>query len=129
MNEVLSEANFLLYCAKYYDDRHCSSTEEFYEDLKRIGYIKKLITRYRETGDLKERLILNHIITLNNVFGPEVAARILYFRLKDQFEYIKPFLVLLNILPEVIHNIEGANVVETDLIEMDPTIVETLRKI
>ena len=129
MNEVLSEANFLLYCAKYYDDRHCSSTDEFYEDLKRIGYIKKLITRYQATGDLKERLILNHIITLNNVFGPEVAVRILYFRLKDQFMYIKPFLLLLNILPEQIFNIEGTNVIETDLIEMDPTIIEALRKI
>lgn len=129
MNEVLSDANFLLYCAKYYDDRHCSSTEEFYEDLKRIGYIKKLVTRYQATGDLKERLILNHIIVLNNVFGPEVTCRILYFRMKDQFKYIKPFLLLLDILPEQITNIEGMNSVNTDLIEMDPIIIEALRKI
>jgi hypothetical protein len=129
MNEVLSEANFLLYCAKYYDDRHCSSTEEFYEDLKRIGYIKKLVTRYQATGDLKERLILNHIIVLNNVFGAEVTCRILYFRMKEQFAYIKPFLLLLDILSPQITNIEGLNTVNTDLIEMDPTIIEALRKI
>lgn len=129
MNEILSESNFLLFCAKYYDDRYFSSTEDFYEDLKRIGYIKKQITRYETTGELKERLILNHIIILNNVFGPEVCVRVLYFRLKEQFKYIKPFLILLNILPEYIYNIEGINKIETDCIEMDPKIIEALRKI
>lgn len=129
MNEVLSEANFHLYCAKHYDDRHCSSTEEFIEDIKRLGYIKKQLTRYESTGELKERLILNHIIILNNVFGPEVTVRILYFRLKDQFKYIKPFLLLLNILPPFIHNIGDENIINTDCIQMDPVIIEALRKI
>lgn len=129
MNEILSESNFLLYCAKHYDDRHCSSTEEFLEDLKRIGYIKKQLTRYESTGELKERLILNHIIILNNVFGPEVSVKILYYKMKDQFKYIKPFLLLLNILPQFIHNVGGENIINTDCIQMDPVIVEALRKI
>lgn len=129
MDEILTENNFILYCAKHYDGRHCSSTEDFYEDLKRIAYIKKLITRYTISGDLKERLILNHIITLNNVFGPTVTCRILYFKLKDYMKYIKPFLILLNILPEKIYNIENINNINTDCIDMDQNIIEALRRI
>ena len=68
--DKVDEFNFLLYAAKHYDNPQCYDTVEFYDDLKRIKYIKRLINRYIEEGDLKERLILNHIIILNNVFGP-----------------------------------------------------------
>ena len=84
MNEQLTDKNFLLFCAANYDNPQYYSTEDFYEDLNRIKYIKKLITRYIESGDLKERLILNHIIVLNNCFGAEVLCRILYLKLKNQ---------------------------------------------
>ena len=67
-NDKLTDHNFLLFCAQHYDNSRYISTEEFVEDLNRIKYIKKLITRYVENGDLKERLILNHIIVLYNVF-------------------------------------------------------------
>jgi hypothetical protein len=106
-----------------------ASTEDFVEDLNRLKYIKKLITRYTEYGDLKERLILNHIIVLNNCFGPEVLCRILYLRMKPQMKYIKPFLILLEILPEKIYNINDETIIETDLIEMDEVIVAKLRKV
>lgn len=129
MHEKLNRDNFILYCAKHYDDKHCSSTKDFYEDLKRIRYIKKLITRYIVSGDLKERLILNHIIVLNNVFGPTVTCRILFFKLHRQMKYIKPFLLLLNILPDVIYNIGDTEKIHTDCIEMDQTIIDALRKI
>lgn len=128
MNENLTEKNFLLFCAKYYDSP-ISDYEEFLEDLNRIKYIKKLITRYIENGELKERLILNHIIVLNNCFGPEALCKILYLKLKSQMNYIKPFLVLLNILPEQILNVDGENIIHTDSIEMDTTIVAKLRKV
>lgn len=127
MNEILTEDNFLLFCAKHYDNSRYISTEEFVEDLNRIKYIKKLITRYIENGDLKERLILNHIIVLNNCFGPKVLCKILYLKLKPQMRYVKPFLVLLNVLPEKIYNVGNEGVVETDLIEMDQLIVNRLR--
>ena len=130
MNELLTPDTFFLYCAKHYDGRHCSSTQEFYEDLKRIRYIKKLITRYIQTGELKERLILNHIIILSNVFGPVVTCRILYFKLRKQFKYIKPFLVMLDILADKIHNIDHENsTIDVNCIEMDQGIIEALRKI
>jgi hypothetical protein len=129
MNENLTDKNFLLYCASNYDNAKYASTEEFVEDLNRLKYIKKLITRYIEYGELKERLILNHIIVLNNCFGPEVCCKILYLKMKPQMKYIKPFLVLLNIMPECLYNINDEKIINTDLIEMDENIVAKLRKV
>ena len=129
MNEKLTDKNFLLFCAHNYDNAQYASTEDFIEDLNRIKYIKKLITRYVESGELKERLILNHIIVLNNCFGPEALCKILYLKLKTQMRYIKPFLILLNILPDRIMNVDDEFAVHTDDIEMDELIVSRLRKV
>ena len=129
MIEKLNDDNFLFYCAKYYDNPQFHSTEEFIEDLKRIKYIKKLITRYIDSGELKDRLILNHLIILYNVFGAEHMARILYLKMRVQFKYIKPFLILLGVLPEKIYNIKEEAVINTDSIPMDDVIVQALRKV
>lgn len=129
MNEKLTDSNFLLFCAHNYENSQYASTEDFIEDMNRIKYIKKLITRYVENGDLKERLILNHIIILNNCFGPEALCKILYLKLKPQMKYIKPFLILLNILPDKILNVDDELIVDTDMIEIDPGIVAKLRKV
>jgi hypothetical protein len=127
--ENLTDENFLIYCAKHYDNPQCQSTEEFLEDLQRIKYIKKLITRYVESGDLKERLILNHIIILSNVFGADHLSRILYLKMKPQYKYIKPFLVLLNMMPERLLNIKDEKLIDTNIISMDETIIKQLRKL
>jgi hypothetical protein len=129
MNEKLTDKNFLLFCAHHYDNAQYASTEDFIEDLNRIKYIKKLVTRYVESGDLKERLILNHIIVLNNCFGPEALCKILYLKLNLQMKYIKPFLILLNILPERILNVGDEKIIDTNLIDMDEFIVSKLRKV
>jgi len=129
MNDKLTEENFLLYCAHHYDNSRYTSTEEFMEDLSRIKYIKKLLTRYIEHGELKERLILNHIIVLYNCFGPDIVCKILYLKLKDQMKYVKPFLILLNVFPEKLYNVGDEEIIDTNLIEMDSLIVEKLRKI
>ena len=126
-NVLLTDHNFLLFCAKHYDNSGYISTEEFIEDLNRIKYIKKLITRYVEHGDLKERLILNHIIVLNNCFGAEALCKILYLKLKSQMKYIKPFLVLLNVFPDKIYDVGDENIIDTNLIDMDKTIIDRLR--
>jgi hypothetical protein len=128
MNEYLTDDNFLLYCANRYDNQY-ASTEDFIEDMNRIKYVKKLITRYMEGGELKERLILNHIIILNNCFGPEDLCKILYLKLNNQMKYIKPFLVLLNILPDKLYKVNKETVVDTNLISMDEHIVAKLRKV
>ena len=127
MNEHLTDENFLLYCAKYYDNPQCHSTEEFFEDLKHLKYIKKLLTRYIENGDLKERLILNHITILYNLFGAEHLPRILYLKINSQFCYIKPFLIMLNILPDKLYNVNNERIIDIDSISMDSLIVERLR--
>jgi len=126
--EKITDENFFVFCARHYN-KQCHSTEEFIEDLQRIKYIKKLVTRYEETGELKERLILNHIIVLNNCFGPEALCKILYLKLQPQMRYIKPFLILLNILPEQIMNVGEEKIIDTNLIEIDPIIVSRLRKV
>jgi hypothetical protein len=127
--EVLTEKNLILYAAKNYRNPSCRDTEEFYEDIRRIKYIKKLITRYVESGILKERLILNHLIVLSNVFPPEVLCRILYLKMKPQIKYLKPFLLFLNVLTDRIKNIEEVNSTDTSLFPMDETILEKLRQI
>lgn len=121
--EVIDSKNFLFYCIKHYDNPHCLGIDEFNDDLKRIKYIKKLFTRYIETGELKERLILNHIIILNNVFGPNALCRILFYKLKKHLPLLKPFLIYIHVLPEIVNNIH------CDDIPLDQTIVETLRKL
>ena len=127
--EPLTDKNFVVYCAHYYDNPQCHTTEEFAEDVNRVKYIKKLITRYVEGGELREQLILNHIIILNNVFGPIHTCRILYLKLSNQFKYIKPFLVMLNILPDTLYNINNVAEIDTSMIPMDVNIITALRKI
>lgn len=126
--ENLTEDNFLLQAAKNYRNRQCQNTEEFLSDLKHIKYIKKLLNRYIKKSILDERLILNHIIILNNVFGPIFVTRLLFLKFETQLKYIKPFLLYLNLLPDWVYNINGKNY-ETLGIDMDWHIVEKLREI
>jgi len=128
-HEKLTHENYLIFCAQHYNGNKYYTTEEFVEDLNRVKYIKKLITRYIENDDLKERLILNHIIVLNNCFGPEITCKILYLKLKPQMKYVKPFLILLNILPEKIYNVDNQEMIDTDIIDMDQNIISKLRKV
>jgi hypothetical protein len=127
--DKLSSDNYLLYAAKHYDNPQCYSNEEFFEDLNRLKYIKKLLTRYKTSGELKDRLILNHLIVLNNVFGPVPLCRILYLKMKQYYDCLMPFLVLLNIMPETLYNIENESTIYLDTILMDMVIVERLRNI
>jgi len=130
MVERLDETNYLLYAAKHYDNPSCFDTVEFYEDLNKFKYIKRLFSRYEDYGELKERLILTHIIVIYNLFGPHIATRLLFLKLSEYLHLLKPFLVMLNYLPDRVENIgiEGKNYVTSD-IPMDPIIVEKLREI
>lgn len=130
MNEPLSEVNFLLYAAKNYDNPSCFDTLEFYEDLNRFKYIKKLFVRFQETGELKERLIINHLTIIYNVFGAEAATRMLFVKLENHLEYLKPFLDLMGYLPRVLHGIGITNkTIDSNNIVSNPTIDEVLRRI
>ena len=92
---------FMIYAMQSYINPACSGKEEFEEDINRIKYIKRLFGRYNSTGELKERLILNHIIILYNVFEMEAATKMLFYRMEEKFKpLLKTFLVYLNYLPE-----------------------------
>ena len=120
----LNNSNFIIYVSKYYDNPQCDSMDEFNEDLNRIKYIKRLLRKYIKTGILRERLILNHLIILQNVFGPTVTSRILFFKVdKELYSELKTFLIYLNYLPE---NVPEVNI---DDIPLDNKIVSILRKI
>tara|TARA_B100000530_G_scaffold204321_1_gene130397 strand:- start:155 stop:544 length:390 start_codon:yes stop_codon:yes gene_type:complete len=123
----LTEETFLLYAAKHYDNPQLQSEEEFYDDLKKFKYIKRLFNKYSESGELKERLILNHIVVLTNVFGPEAAVKMLFLRLPEYLHYLKPFLLMLSILKERVD--VGDKVYFTADINIDDKIVNRLRDI
>ena len=124
----LNEDNFVMYAVKCYTSPSCLMSE-FEGDLKRTKYLKRLFRIYQATKNIKERLILNHIILLNNVFGPEATTRILFFRIDEKdYDSLKTFLLFLNILPKTVMGIRGKNI-DTDLISVDMKIADILRKI
>lgn len=129
MIDKIDDSNFVLIAAKYYDNPQSFDTLEFYEDMSRFKYIKRLFNRYEDTGELKERLIINHIIILYNVFGNE-ATRLLFFKLDGYHHLLKPFIVLLGHMPDVIHGIgvENKTIISSD-IAMDEKVIKILRKI
>ena len=128
--EKLDDSNFMLYAAKVYDNPGCMDLLEFHDDLSRIKYIKRLFRRYAETNELKERLILNHLIVLYNVFERGPLTRMLVYKLYDYLEYLKPFLLLLNYWPDRVDGIgmDGEIILDSD-IGVDAGIVKILREI
>jgi len=126
--DELNEANALIYAAKHYDNPHFFDTIEFYEDLSRFKYLKKLFARYDELGEINDRLVLNHLTVIYNVFGVEAATRLLFLKMGNYSSYLKPFLLFLNFCPDIIHNVNGQNIRTSDIV-MDPKIVELLRQI
>lgn len=123
---ILTDNNFLVYAAKHYDNPQCLSTEEFEYDLKRFQYLKRLFNRYENTKELKERLILNHIIVLYNCFGL-AATNMLFLKLKDHQHFLKPFILKLNYMPEYISYDDRK--IPSSSISMDEHIISVLRGI
>jgi len=128
MFDDLNDENFIMYAMKFYNSPHCI-VSEFESDIKRTKYLKRLFRRYKVTKSLKERLILNHIILLNNVFGPEATARILFYKIDERdYDILKTFLAYLNIMPDVVYGIKGKNIVVSE-IPIDTNAAEVLKKI
>ena len=125
----LNDDNFLMYAMKEYNDVQCTDIEEFYDDLKKIKYIKRLFNIYKNNGQLKERLILNHLIVFYNVFSVQAGTRILFYRIeKDFWPMLKTFLIFLDRMPEKIDSIRGETIL-TSNIKLDDGIVTRLRSI
>lgn len=128
MNEKLTEDNFLLYAARYYDNPSCMDMQEFEDDLSTLKYIKRLLTRYQESGELKERLILNHLNLLNNLFGPGPTVKMCLLKMQGQWHILKPFLVYLGYMPDAIYNVGADSVVRNSDIPLDTVVVKKLRE-
>lgn len=125
MVDKLNENNFLLYAMHHYDNPQCHSIDEFEEDLKKFLYLKKLFSRYKRDNELRERLILNHIIVLFNVFG-EATTNMLFYKIDQEYwTALTTFLVYLERMPEQLpeHSIKLSD------IALDETIIQALRKI
>lgn len=121
----LNDDNFILHAMRNYDNTQCHSVQEFEEDLKRFLYLRKLFSRYQNDGDLKERLILNHLIVLYNLFG-SALTEMLFFKIeKEYWPQLTTFLVYMHRMPD---EVERTSIKLSD-IELDQTIITALRKI
>ena len=121
----LTNENYLMFALLHYDNPHCSDIKEYFEDVRKLKYIKRLFNRYKEDNVMKERLILNHLISFYNVFENKAATRLLFFRVGEQYHsLLKTFLVFLNRMPEKV----SENLYSDD-IQLDDKVIEILRKI
>ena len=120
MYEKITSDNVMMFAIKHYDNPQCESEKEFHDDMKRFKYIKRLLRKHKDTTILKERLLLNHIIILNNLFGPEACVTLLLFKIQREYwGAMKALLLYLNLLrPE-----------ELETIETDTFVLEVLRKL
>ena len=124
----LNNDNIMIYAMKVYDKPNCIMSE-FKEDMKRFNYLKRLFRRYAKVGEMRERLILNHLVVLYNVFGVEVATRMLFYKMsKDDYSALKTYLIFLNYMPAVVHGIKGQDIISSE-IPVDMKIAEVLREI
>lgn len=124
----LNSDNVMLYAMKVYDKPNCIMSE-FKEDMKRFNYLKRLFFRHRKTGEVKERLILNHLVVLCNVFGPEAATRLLFYKIaKEDYPSLKTYLMFLSCMPERVRGIKGKDIISSE-ISVDMSVAEVLRTI
>jgi hypothetical protein len=128
MFEDLNESNILLFAAKCYEKPNCVSSE-FDEDYKKIRYIKRLLQKYRMTGDIKERLLLNHLVVAQNVFGIEPCTRMLFLRINEKdYSALKTFLMYTSAMPKIVKGINGLNIYSEE-IPLDLKLVDILQKL
>ncbi len=126
----LTEDNFSMYALRHYDNPSCKGIAEFEDDLKRFRYLKRLFRKYKAGKGLKERLIINHIVILNNLFGSEAVTNMLFFKIEKQYwSQLKSFLVFLNYMPiGVVINSQEA-IIEGYEIPVDEKILKALQNI
>ncbi len=127
MNDDLNDENFMIFAIKAYNKPNCVMSE-FYEDLKRIKYVKRLFIKYHKNKEIKERLVINHLIVIYNVFGANSATRILFYKVDEKYYTIlKTFLIFLNCMPKYVMGIRGKNIRSSE-ISVDLKLADILRK-
>lgn len=127
-SEDLNERTFLLFAARHYDNPHCHEMDEFHDDLQIPMHLKKLFTRYKTNNVIRERLMINHVISLFNVFDSKAASKILFFRMEENYySYLKTVLVFLNRCPEFIM-LDGV-ILNVNIIEIDDMLMKKLERL
>ena len=125
----LNDDNFVMYAIKHYDNKNCTGLNEFYDDLNKFKYLKRLFKKFNDKGELRERLILNHIIVIYNLFGVEAATKMLFYKIEKQYwSQLKTFLVFLNFMPRLVIVSKEIHIKDSDII-IDESILETLKKL
>lgn len=113
---IITDDEFEAYAVNNYRNPNCVSVLEFLEDLNKIKYIKRLINKYADKGELRERLVLNHIIFLSNVFGVEATVTMLSFKVEEKNRYIlNSFLIFLGYI-------------KNDLVSYDGELLDKLKR-
>ena len=124
--DELSSENIMLFAVKSYDKPNCIMSE-FKEDMKRFNYLKRLFYRHRKVGEIKQQLIMNHLMVLYNVFGVEAATRLLFYKIaKEDYPALKTYLLFLSCMPEKIKGIKGHDIISSE-IPVDMKIADILR--
>jgi len=125
----LNNDNFELFAIKHYDNRNCKGMAEFLDDLKRFKYVKRLLKKSQKDNELHQRLILNHLIIIYNLFGIDAATKMLFFKVdKKYWSDLKTFLVFLNYMPDKIFIDKNTTIIDSD-ISIDLEIANKLRRI
>tara|TARA_B100001564_G_scaffold289678_1_gene253381 strand:+ start:462 stop:824 length:363 start_codon:yes stop_codon:yes gene_type:complete len=120
MYEKITPENVVMYAIRHYDNPQCEGEKEFQDDLKRFKYIKRLLRKYYDTGILKERLLLNHLTVLNNVFGTTASTTLLLYKIQEEYwPALKSFLIFLNTITED----------ELPHIQEDEIVLDTLKEL
>ena len=116
----LTNGNYMMYALLHYDNQYCKDIKEFFEDIKRIHYINRLLKRYLVEDVLKERMIVNHLIIFYNVFENSAATRILFFKIEERYHSaLKTFLVYINKMPLELNDIALDDIIIKRLREME----------
>jgi len=126
--DSVDDSTFMLFAVRSYDNPNCTSVDEFEDDLKRIKYIKRLFKKYKDSGELKERLILNHLIVLYNVFQAESMTKMLCFKLHDYIAILKSFLEYMSYWPKIVRGVSGRDIVSESVIS-DVFVASTLARV
>ena len=129
MFEILNNDNIMLYCAKHYENPHCTGIDYFNDDLNHVKYLKRLFNRYQKGDELKINLIFNHLILLYNVFDNQAITKVLFHRINEEhWPILKPCLIALSRLPETIIGVsEKHKTINTVDIPLDQNVVKEVR--
>jgi hypothetical protein len=98
--DELNEENYIIFAIKHYENPQAITQEDFFEDMKRFKWIKRLLNKYKNTGDLNTHLIINHFMSLYNVFGESTTPLLFYKINKELWGVLKTFVLYLGRLPE-----------------------------